>query len=318
MRVLITGGAGFIGSNLAKGLLKDSDVEHVIVLDNLITGFESNLTEIQGHQKFEFVKGDIRDYNLVNNLVGQCTHISHQAALGSVPRSVKDPILSNDININGTLNVFHAAKENGIEKVVFASSSSVYGDDPTLPKQENLTGNVLSPYALTKKTKEEYARLFSMHYKLSIIGLRYFNVFGPFQNPKGPYAAVIPIFIDHLLKNKAPEIHGDGLQSRDFTYIDNVVAANILALKDTSIQSQFEIFNIALGEKTSLVELYQKIADIIGSNIPPRFGPPREGDIKHSLANIDKIMNVLGYRPLVTIDEGLKRTVDWIKMNHEK
>jgi len=311
MKVLVTGGAGFIGSNLVKKLLEDETVEQVKVIDNLLTGFEENIEAFKAHAKFEFHNVDIRDADACLELTKDITHISHQAALGSVPRSVKDPIKTNDHNINGTLNILNACRQNKIERLVFASSSSVYGDEPTLPKLESRIGNVLSPYALTKRAKEEYARLFSENYGVSIIGLRYFNVFGPHQSPKGAYAAVIPLFIDLIRKQKEVTIHGDGEQSRDFTFIDNVVSANILALKKDTIPDNFRIYNIALGGKLSVNQLYQKIADILGSDQKAVHGPNREGDIKHSLANIDKITSELNYKPLVSIDEGLKRTVEW-------
>jgi len=318
MKVLVTGGAGFIGSNIAKELVKDSDVERVTVIDNLITGLEPNLDDLKFNKKFTFIKGDIRDYKLCEELASHHSHICHQAALGSVPRSIENPVASNDHNINGTLNIFTAAKNTSIKKIVFASSSSVYGDDQTLPKVESKTGKVLSPYALTKKTKEEYARLFGELYNLQIIGLRYFNVFGPFQNPKGAYAAVIPLFIRMIMDNQSPTIHGEGDQSRDFTYIDNVVSANILALKTESKFENSEIFNIAYGGKTSVKDLYFKIAEILESNLQPIYGEPRIGDIKHSLADISKIKETLNYKPIVSIDEGLKRTVNWFKHYYEK
>ena len=318
MKVLITGGAGFIGSNIAKHLVSDEEIEKVTVVDNLITGFESNLETLLSNSKFQFVKGDIRDFELCQKLTSAHSHICHQAALGSVPRSIENPVASNDHNINGTLNIFTAAKNNNIKKIVFASSSSVYGDDQTLPKVESKTGKVLSPYALTKKSKEEYARLFGELYKLPIIGLRYFNVFGPFQNPQGAYAAVIPLFIRLILDGRPPIIHGKGDQSRDFTYIDNVVNANVLALKTDVQFEENQIFNIAYGGKTTVKDLYYKIAKLLGSNLEPIYGEPRIGDIKHSLADISKISSTLDYKPLVDIDEGLKRTVNWFKHYYEK
>ncbi len=318
MKVLVTGGAGFIGSNIVKALLQDNQVKLVRVIDNLISGFETNIKEHYDNPRFEFIKGDIRNTEHCNEAVIGCTHVCHQAALGSVPRSIKDPSTTNAHNIKGTLNLLEACRENKIQRIVFASSSSVYGDDETLPKLETKTGRVLSPYALTKKTKEEYARLFSELYGLSIVGFRYFNVFGPNQSPKGPYAAVIPLFIDKLNQGEQAHIHGDGEQSRDFTYVENVVSANLLALKKETIPDNFQIYNIALGEKTSINQLYNKLAAIMDKKIKPHHTEARKGDIKHSLANIEKITNDLDYKPLVTIDEGLENTVNWFLSAYEK
>ena len=318
MKVLVTGGAGFIGSNIVKALLLDNEVELVRVIDNLISGFESNIKEHYDNPRFEFIKGDIRNIEHCNEAINGCTHVCHQAALGSVPRSIKDPSTTNAHNITGTLNLLEACRENKVKRIVFASSSSVYGDDETLPKLESKTGRVLSPYALTKKTKEEYTRLFSELYGLSIVGFRYFNVFGPNQSPKGPYAAVIPLFIDKLDQGEQVNIHGDGEQSRDFTYVDNVVSANLLALKKDTIPDNFQIYNIALGEKTSINQLYNKLAAIMDKTIKPHHTEARQGDIKHSLANIEKITKDLEYKPLVTIDEGLENTVNWFLSTYEK
>jgi len=317
MNVLVTGGAGFIGSNLVAKLLEDAEVNEVRVVDNLINGFEENLKPFMNQPKFRFVKGDITDKDLCREVMKEITHVSHQAAVGSVPRSISDPWLSHDNNINGTLNIFLSAKEAEVKRVVFASSSSVYGDDPHIPKTEPIIGKVLSPYALTKRTKEEYGRLFAEFYDMSIVGLRYFNVFGPNQSPKGPYAAVIPLFIESLLKDQAATIHGDGLQSRDFTYIDNVVHANILALKKERISNNFQVFNSAMGGKCSINELYDKLAHIIGCDKPARHVDSRKGDIKHSLADITHIKQELGYTPLVSMYEGLKQTVQWFKNKHD-
>jgi len=312
MRILVTGGAGFIGSHLCDKFLSNPKVEFVRVVDNLLTGSYENIKHLENKNNFEFIEGDIRDYAICLNAMQGCTHVSHQAALGSVPRSINDPRLSNNINVTGTLNIFNAGKELGVQKIVFASSSSVYGDDTRLPKLEDITGNVLSPYALTKKTKEEYAKQFAFHYSMDITALRYFNVFGPRQSPKGPYAAVIPIFIDKLLKNESPTINGDGTQSRDFTYIENVVEANELALLTNNSDSLFKVYNVALGEKTTLNELYQNIAQSLNkTDIKPIHGPPRKGDIKDSLANIDRIKSELNYSPKVFIKEGLSKTSEW-------
>lgn len=318
MKIVITGGAGFIGSNIVSALINDSSVEKVTVIDNLITGSMENVADFIPHSKFHFVKGDIRDLELCKATIYNHSHVCHQAALGSVPRSVKDPVTTNSYNIDGTLNVLEACRQNKIKRIVFASSSSVYGDDQSLPKKEEIIGKTLSPYALTKKTKESYARLYSELYDLSIVGFRYFNVFGPKQSPKGAYAAVIPIFINKLNNNTAVEIHGDGEQSRDFTYVDNVVAANILALKKDIVPDNFQVYNIALGEKTSINDLNNKIANILGKSPDPKYVNPRTGDIKHSLADISKIKRDLDYKPLVTIDEGLNRTINWFLDTYEK
>ncbi len=318
MRVLVTGGAGFIGSNLVSKLLEDAEITLVRVIDNLMTGYKENLIPYLNHKKLEFTEGDITDAIVCKQIMQDISHVSHQAAIGSVPRSINDPWLTHNNNINGTLNILLAAKEAQVSRIVFASSSSVYGDDMTIPKVESSTGNVLSPYALTKRTKEEYARLFSSLYEMEILGLRYFNVFGPNQSPNGPYAAVIPLFIEKLLANVTATIHGDGEQSRDFTYVDNVVHANILALKKDKLPHGFQIYNTALGGKTSVNTLYQSLAKIIGSDVKAEYVAYRKGDIKHSLADISKIQNDLGYEPLVQLDEGLKKTVHWFQKKYEK
>ena len=318
MKILVTGGAGFIGSNLVEQLLKDESVQLVRVIDNLLTGYLSNIDHLLSHPKLEFIEADIREYEACRRAISGCTHVSHQAALGSVPRSVADPLTTNAHNVNGTLNILLAAKEEGITRVVFASSSSVYGDDLQLPKLEEKTGQVLSPYALTKTTKESYARLFSELYGLSIVGFRYFNVFGPNQSPEGPYAAVIPIFISKLYNNEQAEIHGDGSQSRDFTYIDNVISANILALKADQIPNDFQIYNIALGDSTSVKDLYYSIANLMQKDIEPNFVETRKGDIKDSMADITKITKDLNYEPLVSIQDGLRKTIDWFIEAYEK
>ncbi len=318
MKILVTGGAGFIGSNIVQTLLSDQDVEHVTVIDNLISGSVDNIKAFFDNPRFTFVEGDIRDLELCKSTMEGHTHVCHQAALGSVPRSIKNPVATNGHNIDGTLNILESCRFHKVDRLVFASSSSVYGDDKTLPKIESETGNVLSPYALTKKTKEQYARLYSELYDLSIAGFRYFNVFGPKQSPKGVYAAVIPLFIDKLVKNEQATIHGDGEQSRDFTYIDNVVSANVLALKKDSIPNNFQIYNIALGEKTSVNQLYNKLAELVGKNIKANHTDARTGDIKHSLADISKIKRDLNYRPLVNIDKGLEHTVKWFLKTYEK
>ena len=252
MRILITGGAGFIGSNLAKHLLEMEGVEKVRVLDNLATGYLKNMEEFKDHPKFEFILGDIRNYETCLGACEGMDGIAHQAALGSVPRSINDPLTSNDVNVSGTLNIFTAAKEKGVKRVVYAASSSTYGDHPGLPKVEDKIGNPLSPYAVTKLVNELYAKVYAKTYGMELIGLRYFNVFGPKQNPAGAYAAVIPLFVQSVLNNTPPLINGDGETSRDFTYIENVVQANVLSLFTDNKEAVNEVYNIAFGEQTSL------------------------------------------------------------------
>jgi UDP-N-acetylglucosamine/UDP-N-acetylgalactosamine 4-epimerase len=313
MRVLVTGGAGFIGSNLVQKLLDHPELSLVRVFDNLATGSKNNLEEFFTHPKFEFVEGDIRDFSSCLEASDSIDLVSHQAALGSVPRSILDPLTTNEVNITGTLNIFTAAKEKKIRRVVYASSSSVYGDHPALPKVENETGNLLSPYAVSKAADELYAAVYAEIYKIDLIGLRYFNVFGPKQNPAGPYAAVIPLFISALLNNEPPTINGDGEQSRDFTYVDNAVDANILALFSENRDAVNKVYNIACGEKRSLNELFNDLKKIAGSSIEAKHGPERAGDVRHSLADISRAKNLLGYDPKVSMGEGLKKTFEWYK-----
>jgi UDP-N-acetylglucosamine 4-epimerase len=242
--------------------------------------------------------------------------ISHQAALGSVPRSINDPLTSNEVNITGTLNIFTAAKETGIKRVVYAASSSTYGDHPGLPKVEDKIGNPLSPYAVTKLVNELYASVYASLYGMELIGLRYFNIFGPRQNPKGPYAAVVPLFVESVLNNEPPQINGNGEHSRDFTYVANAVQANELALFTQNREAVNQVYNIACGEQTSLNELFEMIKNIAGSDLAPKYGPERKGDVKHSLADITKAQTLLGYRPSFTIKEGLKPTFEWYRKHH--
>ncbi len=311
MRILVTGGAGFIGSNLLAALLRDDRVSFVRILDNLSTGSLRNIEEFTLHPNVEFINGDIRDYDACLGACSGIDLISHQAALGSVPRSVKDPLTTNEVNITGTLNIFIAAKEKGIKRVVYAASSSTYGDHPGLPKVEDKTGNPLSPYAVTKYVNELYAKVFSTLYGVEFIGLRYFNIFGPKQNPEGPYAAVIPLFINALLQHKPPVINGDGMHSRDFTYVDNAVQANIKALFNDNVATKSEVFNIACGKQTSLNDLFETLRKKAGSTLKPVHGPERTGDVKHSLADISKAKNLLNYEPSVSVEEGLEKTFDW-------
>jgi len=313
MKILVTGGAGFIGANLVERLLKEERVEAVRVLDNLSTGSADNVEHLVASPKFEFVKGDIRDNSACMKACEGMHVISHQAALGSVPRSIKDPITTNEVNIGGTLNVFMAAKENNIKRIVYAASSSTYGDHQDLPKKENYIGKPLSPYAVTKYVNELYADVFSRLYGLEFIGLRYFNVFGPRQNPKGPYAAVVPLFVEALLKGKALVINGDGKHSRDFTYIGNVVQANILSLFTNNKEAVNQVYNIAYGQQTSLLQLAQYLTNISGFAVEPMHAPERPGDVKHSLADISKAKQLLGYDPEVSVEEGLRETFEWYK-----
>jgi UDP-N-acetylglucosamine/UDP-N-acetylgalactosamine 4-epimerase len=311
---LVTGGAGFIGSNLIEYLLK-YQAGKVKILDNLSNGFLKNIEPFLDHPNLEFIQGDIRDINTCQQACKEIDIVLHQAALGSVPRSLKDPITTNSVNIDGFLNMLVAARDNGIKRFVYAASSSTYGDSKTLPKVEENIGKPLSPYAITKYVNELYADIFQKQYGLKCVGLRYFNVFGPKQDPKGAYAAVIPLFIDAILNHKPPTINGDGEQTRDFTFVENAVEANIKAALSDNIGSQNNVYNIAYGERVSLSQLFQILKDYTQSNIEPIYGPERPGDIRDSLANISKARNELGYAPQFNIKEGLKITLDWFKEN---
>lgn len=309
MNILLTGGAGFIGSHLLRAFIERPDVEQITVVDNLITGSMDNIREVLGEKKVHFIEGDIRDFSLCQQLCRDATSVCHQAALGSVPRSIADPITTNQHNIDGTLNIFYAAREAGIKRIVFASSSSVYGDDVTLPKEESRLGQPLSPYAISKKVNELYANIFGRLYDMEMIGLRYFNIFGPRQSPKGPYAAVIPLFIKAVREGHPATINGDGTYSRDFTYVDNAVQANVKALTTTNPAAVNQNYNIACGEQTTLTQLWSLINEIAGKDVQVKYGPERPGDIPHSLANISKAKELLGYEPSVNIREGLKNVM---------
>ncbi|MBS1654727.1 MAG: SDR family oxidoreductase [Bacteroidetes bacterium] len=315
MRILVTGGAGFIGSNLVEKLLTENTVTEVRVLDNLATGSLENINSFTGNPRFRFIEGDIRDYADCLMACDGIDLISHQAALGSVPRSIKDPLTTNEVNITGTLNVFTAAKEKGVQRIVYAASSSTYGDHPGLPKTEDRIGNPLSPYAVTKFVNELYARVYASLYHMELIGLRYFNIFGPNQNPQGPYAAVIPLFVKAILENKSPVINGDGGHSRDFTFVANAVQANINALFTDNKEAVNQVYNIACGEQTSLTQLFELLKKEAGSSVEAIYGPERTGDVKHSLADISKAKNLLGYEPSVTVAAGLKLAFDWYQKN---
>jgi|SRR6185295_12076233 len=313
MRILVTGGAGFIGSNIVESLLADQNVEHVRVLDNLATGSLENIVEFFPSSKFEFIQADIRDYSACLDACDGIDLITHQAALGSVPRSIDDPLTTNEVNITGTLNVFTAAKEKKVKRIVYAASSSTYGDHPALPKVEDKIGKPLSPYAITKYVNELYADVFARLYNMEFIGLRYFNVFGPKQNPKGPYAAVIPLFMESLVNGRSPVINGDGKTSRDFTFVINAVQANVLALITKNKKAVNQVYNIGLGQQTSLLQLVQYLKKISGSPVEPKYSDERTGDVKHSLADISKATALLGYDPAVSVEEGLKKTYEWYK-----
>lgn len=318
MKVLVTGGAGFIGSNLAEQLLKDKRVTAVRVLDNLSTGSFKNIAGLTTNPAFEFLEGDIRDFDTCLAACRGMDLVTHQAALGSVPRSINDPLTTNNVNITGTLNIFTAAKENQIKRVVYAASSSTYGDHPGLPKKEDIIGKPLSPYAVTKYVNELYAQVYAGLYNMELIGLRYFNIFGPRQNPNGPYAAVIPLFAEALLNNNPPTINGDGSHSRDFTYVDNAVQANLLALFTSNTEAVNQVYNIACGHQTSLKELFDILKQEAGSSLQPVHGPERKGDVKHSLADISKAARLLGYSASVDISEGLRKTFQWYAENHQR
>jgi UDP-N-acetylglucosamine 4-epimerase len=315
MKVLITGGAGFIGSNLVHAFMNDDRVTAVKVLDNLETGRFINISAFNNHSKFEFIKGDIRNYAICVGAAEGIDIISHQAALGSVPRSVKDPITTHEVNATGTLNIFNAARENKIKRVVYAASSSTYGDHPGLPKVEDRIGSPISPYGVTKLVNELYAKVFAELYNMEFIGLRYFNVYGPHQNPAGAYAAVIPLFIKSLLEDRSPVINGGGDSSRDFTFVEDVVQANLLAMFTDRTNSVNQVYNIAKGEQTSLNELFNMLKEISGKDINAIHGPERTGDIKHSLADISKARRLLGYDPSTSPLDGLRKTFDWYKKN---
>lgn len=309
--VLITGGAGFIGSNLVASFLEDPRINIVRVLDNLSNGYIENLDEFQSHERFEFIEGDIRDYETCLSSLEGIDIISHQAALGSVPRSVIDPKTSTEVNILGTVNILQAAVEQRVKRIILAFSSSTYGDYPGLPKEEDKIGNPLSPYAVTKASIEQFCQVFGNTYDLEWIGLRYFNVFGPKQNPNNPYAAVIPIFSKAFLDKGEITVNGDGETSRDFTYVDNVVQMNKLAIFTDNPRAINQVYNTACSERVSLNQLIKRLSEITGNSIQVTFGPERKGDVKHSLASIEKARNLLGYSPQVYFHEGLEKVLKW-------
>lgn len=309
MKYLVTGGAGFIGSNIVRELLAQG--YEVRVLDNFATGKRENILPLMKNEKMTMIEGDLRSFHTVRAAVKGVDYILHQGALPSVPRSINDPITSNDVNILGTLNILEAAKEFGVKRVVCASSSSIYGNSETLPKVETMPINPLSPYALTKYAQERYCQIFTEIYGLETVALRYFNVFGPNQDPTSQYSAVIPKFIRLIMAEKEPIIYGDGTQSRDFTFVENNVWANIQAC--VAPNAAGKVINIACGERYTLIELVEKINAILGKNVEPKFEPDRAGDVKHSLAGIEKAKDLLGYEVRVDFEEGLRRTINYFK-----
>jgi nucleoside-diphosphate-sugar epimerase len=308
-KVLVTGGAGFIGSHLTEALLQEG--HRVRVLDDFSTGKRENLIFDKEYPSLEIIEGDIRTLATCTKAMKDIEYVFHQAALPSVQRSVEDPLGSNAVNVEGTLNILFAAREERVKRVIYASSSSIYGDTPTLPKKEEMPPNPLSPYALQKYVGEQFCRLFFQLYELETISLRYFNVFGPKQDPESIYSAVIPKFIDALVKERNPIVFGDGEQSRDFTYVDDVIQANLLAMSIDQLHG--EVINVACGKKTSLNELLVILKDILASTVSPLYEEPRKGDVKHSLADIDKAKNILHYYPRIDIKIGLEKTAAFFR-----
>ena len=314
-KILVTGGAGFIGSNLCEELLQREN--SVVCLDNFATGKRENIEKLQANPNFKLIEGDIRNIDDCSKAVQGVDYVLHQAALGSVPRSIKDPITSNEVNVTGFLNMLVASRDEGVKRFVYAASSSTYGDSETLPKVEDKIGKPLSPYAITKYVNELYADVFSKTYGLETIGLRYFNVFGRKQDPNGAYAAVIPKFVGQFMKGESPVINGDGNYSRDFTYIDNVIQANLLAITVQDNKAVNTVYNVAYGERNTLNDLVSCLKKYLSEfdnsieKIEVKHGPNRMGDIPHSLASIDKAKELLNYNPVFSLEEGLKEAVNW-------
>lgn len=309
---LVTGGAGFIGSNLCEAL---TDMGYQVrCLDDLSTGKQAHVDMLSGRANYTFIKGDIKDLDTCMKACEGVTYVLNQAAWGSVPRSIEMPLFYEENNIRGTLNMMEAARQKGVKKFVYASSSSVYGDHPALPKKEGVEGELLSPYALTKRTNEEYAKLYKSLYGLDTYGLRYFNVFGRRQNPDGMYAAVVPKFIKMLLHDEVPTINGDGRQSRDFTYIDNVIEANLKACLASS-EAGGNAFNIGFGGREFLIDIYHCLCEALDKSVEPKFGPDRLGDVRDSNADISKARNLLGYAPEYDFKTGINLAIDWYKAN---
>ena len=313
---LITGGAGFIGSHLAEYLLKNG-AKKVRVLDNLVNGFKTNLGILQKYPAFEFAEGDIRNIDTCQQACTGMDYVSHQAALGSVPRSIKEPVYFTEVNVLGFTNMLKAAVDNNIKQFVYASSSSVYGDEPTLPKQEDRIGKCLSPYAATKKTNELYAQVFADVYGLKLMGFRYFNIFGPRQDPDGAYAAVIPLFVKGIMKKTPVYINGDGEQTRDFTFVDNAVQINVKGMLTKNTAALNKVYNVAVGENFSVNYLYKICKDSLQSSWEATYREPRTGDIRNSLADISLAKNLLGYAPTKKFEDGLIETIAFFKKLYE-
>jgi UDP-N-acetylglucosamine 4-epimerase len=311
-KFLVTGGGGFIGGHLAEYLLKNG-ASKVRVLDNMVNGFESNLAVLKEYPAFEFLQGDIRNFEDCNKACDGIDYVSHQAALGSVPRSIKEPVYFNEVNVGGFVNMLKAAVDNNIKQFVYASSSSVYGDEPTLPKVESKIGNCLSPYAATKKTNELYAQIFADVYGLKIMGFRYFNIFGPRQDPDGAYAAVIPLFVKGIMKETPVFINGDGEQTRDFTFVENAVQINVKGMLTQNEKALNKVYNVAVGENFSVNYLYKICKENLESNWEATYRDPRTGDIRNSLADISLAKIFLGYAPTKRFEDGLIETIQFFK-----
>lgn len=309
---LVTGGAGFIGGHISEYLLKNG-AARVRVLDNMVNGFDKNLAVLKEYPAFEFIEGDIRNADACNEACKGIDYVSHQAALGSVPRSIKEPVYFNEVNVGGFMNMLKAAVDNNIKQFVYASSSSVYGDEPTLPKKEERVGKCLSPYAATKKTNELYAQVFADVYGLKIMGFRYFNIFGPRQDPDGPYAAVIPLFVKGILNRTPVYINGDGEQTRDFTFVDNAVQINVKGMLTDNAEALGKVYNVAVGERFTVNDLYNTCREQLKSDWQPVYREERAGDIRHSLADISLAKNLLGYQPTKRFEDGLIETIHYFK-----
>lgn len=311
-KFLITGGAGFIGSNLVEYFLK-YNAGKVVVLDDLATGFEENISSYRSHPNFQFIKGSICNIDDCHAACKGIDYVFHEAALGSVPRSIQNPIATHNVNATGFINMLIAARDAKVQRVVYASSSSVYGDSKVMPKVENQIGKQLSPYAVSKMANELYGEIFAKTYNMEILGLRYFNIFGPRQNPKGEYAAAIPLFINSLLKGQSPQINGDGEQTRDFTFVENAVQANVKAMFASNVKTNGDVFNVAVGERVSLNKLIQVLKQLTNSTVQQTHREERAGDVRDSLADISKAGTSFGYDPQIRIEEGLGITLNWFK-----